>query len=157
MNNDRKKKNSGGSPVGLILVIVFFLVSVIDTAGASVLPSILLIVIIGGAVFAAVYFSSKAKKAQSGSTRTESSRREAEPQQFDMDRLIKQNKGSLSKLLTEKMRDDLSECDDDHEHAEPDFCADPGEKRAAQLREMLKNGIIEKEEYNILMRKYGLK
>lgn len=153
MNNDRKKKNSGGSPVGLILVIVFFLISVIDTAGAS----ILLIVIIGGAVFAAVYFTSKAKKAQSGSTHTESSRREAEPQQFDMGRLIKQNKGSLSKLLTEKMRDDLSECDDDHEHAEPDFCADPGEKRAAQLREMLKNGIIEKDEYNILMRKYGLK
>ena len=28
---------------------------------------------------------------------------------------------------------------------------------AEQLREMLKNGIIEKEEYNILMRKYGLK
>lgn len=156
MNNDRKKKNSGGSPVGLILVITFFLISVIDTAGTSI-PAIMLIVIIAGAVFAVVRFNSKAKKAQNGNARTENRRREAEPQQFDMGRLIKQNKSSLSKLLTEKMREDFSDCDDDHGHAEPDIHADPEEKRAAQLREMLKNGIIEKEEYNILMRKYGLK
>ena len=55
------------------------------------------------------------------------------------------------------MRDDLTRCDDDHEHVEPNYAATPSEKRAEQLREMLKNGIIEKEEYNILMRKYGLK
>ena len=62
-----------------------------------------------------------------------------------------------TKRLTEKMRDDLTRCDDDHEHVEPNYAAAPSEKRAEQLREMLKNGIIEKEEYNILMRKYGLK
>ena len=64
---------------------------------------------------------------------------------------------SISKRLTEKMRDDLSRCDNDHEHAEPTISGTPDEKRAAQLKELMRNGLIEKDEYNILMRKFGLK
>lgn len=55
------------------------------------------------------------------------------------------------------MRDDLSRCDNDHEHEEPTISGTPDEKRAEQLKELMRNGLIEKDEYNILMRKFGLK
>lgn len=159
MNNDRQKKKSGGSVVGFVIALAITLFGSIDSGAAPALA--LIIIVVAGVGIALAVAASKAKKAGSGSdgNRTESShtRREFTPEHFDMGKLIKQNRGSLSKLLTEKMREDFSDCDDDHEHAEPDIHADPEEKRAAQLREMLKNGIIEKEEYNILMRKYGLK
>lgn len=158
MNNDQRKKNSGGSVVGFVIALAIILFGSIDSGAAPALA--LIIIVVAGVGIALAVAASKAKKAGSGSGGTEKghTRREFTPEHFfDMGKLIKQNRGSLSKLLTEKMRDDLSECDDDHEHTEPDIHADPEEKRAAQLREMLKNGIIEKEEYNILMRKYGLK
>ena len=41
--------------------------------------------------------------------------------------------------------------------AEPTISGTPDEKRAAQLKELMRNGLIEKDEYNILMRKFGLK
>ena len=88
--------------------------------------------------------------------RTEPAKREFKPEHFDVSKFVGKGE-SISKRLTEKMRDDLTRCDDDHEHVEPDYHGTDEEKRASQLKELLRNGLIEKDEYNILMRKYGLK
>ena len=53
-------------------------------------------------------------------------------------------------------KNDLDDCDGGHEHVEPSYNMPDDEKRRRQLKSMLQNGLIEKEEYKILLKKYGL-
>lgn len=163
MGNNRREQNKGSDPkgvVGAVIVLFFVLLSSIGDGAGVVL---LLLVFVAAGIGFAIAVSKKKKadssaaKPKTGTYTREDSRREFKPAHFDLGKLVKNAENSASKRLTEQMREDTSECSDDHEHVEPDFRADPEEKRAAQLKEFLRNGLIEKEEYNILMRKYGLK
>lgn len=163
MGNNRREQNKGSDSkgvVGAVIVLFFVLLSSIgDGAGVG----LLLMVFIAAGIGIAIAVSKKKKedssaaKPKSGTYTREHTQREFKPTHFDLGKLVKNAENSISKRLTEQMREDTSNCNDDHEHVEPDIHADPDEKRAAQLREFLRNGLIEKEEYNILMRKYGLK
>lgn len=167
MNNDnRRDQKPDGSPVKLVIgavVALFIFADVIGIGGGTVF---FIILMIGAVIFAlAAMKKAQADAADNESdagdaqpTRAESAKREFKPEHFDMSKFVGKRGGdSLSKRLTEKMRDDLTRCDDDHEHVEPDYRGTDEEKRATQLKELLRNGLIEKDEYNILMRKYGLK
>lgn len=169
MNDNRDDRNKNNSPessktklvFGVIFGIVFLLEMLdSDSAGGAIFMIIIFAVILFFAVAAMKNAKANENKSSDESAPSESvrpaARRGKGSATVDLTQLVKQGE-SLSKRLTEKMRDDLTRCDDDHEHVEPNYAAAPSEKRAGQLREMLKNGIIEKEEYNILMRKYGLK
>lgn len=161
MNNDnRRNQKPDGSPVKLVIAVIVALLVLSDAVG-----TVLFIVLMIGAVVLAVIAMKKAQAAaadkNAGSdaaqpARTEPAKREFKPEHFDMSKFVGKGE-SISKRLTEKMRDDLTRCDDDHEHVEPDYHGTDEEKRASQLKELLRNGLIEKDEYNILMRKYGLK
>lgn len=169
MNDNRKNRNKNNSPesdkakavAGVILGLLLLLKMLArDSAGGAIFMIIIFAVIVLLAVAAMKNAKANENKSSDASTPSENVRPAASKSKgsatIDLTQLVKQGE-SLSKRLTEKMRDDLTRCDDDHEHVEPNYAATPSEKRAEQLREMLKNGIIEKEEYNILMRKYGLK
>ena len=65
--------------------------------------------------------------------------------------------GFLRRYTEERKEEETSDCDPDHEHVEPSYTMEPDEKRREQLRAMLKNGLIDKKEYELLLRKYGLK
>ena len=68
------------------------------------------------------------------------------------------DEGSPLKRMTERAKEEeVSDCAPDHEHVEPDYNMSPDEKRREQLNNMLKNGIIDKKEYKILLKKFGLK
>lgn len=159
MGNNRREQNKGSDPkgvVGAVIVLFFVLLSSIGDGAGVVL---LLLVFIAVGIGIAIAVSNKKKGADSSGAKPKSGAytREFKPAHFDLGKLVKNAENSVSKRLTEQMREDTSKCDDDHEHVEPDIHADPDEKRAAQLKEFLRNGLIEKEEYNILVRKYGLK
>lgn len=169
MNDNRKRdqKPEGGLAklvVGVVAALIVF-TEAVGIDGGSAFFILLMLGVIALAAFAIKKAQDEAKKdaAQDDGaarpSRPESAKREFRPQHFDMSKFVgKRAEGeSLSRRLTEKMRDDLSRCDDDHEHVEPSISGTADEKRAAQLKEMLRNGIIEKDEYAILMRKFGLK
>ena len=66
-------------------------------------------------------------------------------------------KTGFSKLMTEaKKLAEYDDCDDDHEDVDPSEYTTEDEKRVKQLKSMLKNGIIDREEYHILMDRFGL-
>jgi hypothetical protein len=165
MNNDnRRDQKPDGSPVKLVIAVIVALLVLSDAVGIGG-GTVLFIVLMIGAVVLAVIAMKKAQAdaadKNSGSdaaqpARTEPAKREFKPEHFDVSKFVGKGE-SISKRLTEKMRDDLTRCDDDHEHVEPDYHGTDEEKRASQLKELLRNGLIEKDEYNILMRKYGLK
>lgn len=168
MNDNRNNQNKNNSPenskaksvVAAIFAIVVLTNMIDGSLGSAVVSLVIFAVIVYFVVTAMKNAKAQENSSADASTPHESERPAARKSMgsatIDLTQLVKQGE-SLSKRLTEKMRDDLTRCDDDHEHVEPNYAAAPSEKRAGQLREMLKNGIIEKEEYNILMRKYGLK
>lgn len=159
-NGSGNKNNPNGSPAKLIAAIAAALLVLGEASGFNAAVGILTILFIGIAIlFVAISVQKKrAESSDTGAANNANQKREFKPQHFDMSKFTgKAGEGSLSKRLTEKMREDFSRCDDDHEHVEPSINASAEEKRASQLKEMLRNGIIEKEEYNILMRKFGIK
>ncbi len=169
MNDNRKKdQEPEGGLVKLVIFGIAALFLFIDAVGLDSGSAFFVILMIGAAVLAAFAIKNqqageKKNSAQRGSgaepERPEPVKREFKPQHFDMSKFVgKRAEGeSLSKRLTEKMRDDLSRCGDDHEDVTPAYRGTDKEKRAYQLKEMLRNGIIEKDEYNVLMRKFGIK
>ena len=168
MNDNRRDQKPEGGIARLVIFGIVMLIVFIDAVGldgGSAFFIILMVGVIALAVFAMKKQQAEEKKNGTADDkaaqpeRAEPMKREFKPQHFDMSKFVgKRAEGeSLSKRLTEKMRDDLSRCDDDHEHVEPGYRGTDAEKRASQLKEMLRNGIIEKDEYNILMRKFGLK
>lgn len=71
---------------------------------------------------------------------------------------IPQEKGSFSKWFTEvKKEEEMESCEADHAHFEQYSTMSDDEKRREQLDRMLENGIIDKKEYKLLLKKYGLK
>ena len=153
MNENKKKKSSPeGDKIKLVAAVVCGIFVLMDAVGGSGTAFFMILICALVVVLAVIGI----KKSQTGKNAQQTDA--AQPQrEFTRPAADRPRESSLSKRLTELMRDNTDDCDDDHEHIEPDIAADPNEKRAAQLREMLKNGIIEKDEYNILMRKFGLK
>lgn len=157
MNNDnRRDQKPDGSPVKLVIAVIVALLVLSDAVGigGGTVLFILAVIAMKKAQADAADKNSESDAAQPA--RTEPAKREFKPEHFDVSKFVGKGE-SISKRLTEKMRDDLTRCDDDHEHVEPDYHGTDEEKRASQLKELLRNGLIEKDEYNILMRKYGLK
>ncbi len=162
MNDNRRDQKPEGGIAKLVIfgiVMLFVFVDAIGIDGGSAFFIILMLGAIALAAFAIKKQQAEEKKSAAQDDNGAVPQREFKPQHFDMSKFVgKRAEGeSLSKRLTEKMRDDLSRCDDDHEHVGPGYRGTDAEKRAFQLRQMLSNGIIEKDEYNILMRKFGLK
>ncbi len=162
MNDNRKKDQKPEAGIAKLVIFgIVALIMFIDAVGFDGGSAFFVILMIGAAVLAA--FAVKKQQAEAkkndAQERSEPVKREFKPQHFDMSKFVgKRAEGeSLSKRLTEKMRDDLSRCGDDHEDVTPAYRGTDKEKRAYQLKEMLRNGIIEKDEYNILMRKFGFK
>ena len=150
MNKKREDKKNN-SIVGIIVVAAVFLLS---AGGAGIIIPLLII----GVMAYVIYTLSKQANQKSGETSS------AQPEKsvfgaegFDPKKLAQEAKRSFSKVLTQEMKkDDLDDCDGGHEHVEPSYDMSADEKRREQLKSMLQNGLIEKEEYKILLRKYGL-
>ena len=71
---------------------------------------------------------------------------------------IPQDTGSFSKWVTAaKKAEETEACEADHVHAERYFDMTSDEKRRQQLDSMLENGLIDKKEYKLMLKKYGLK
>ena len=151
MNKNRKDKKN--NPVFAVIVAVVILLM---SAGGGALIIPLLII---GVMIYVVYTLSKQANQKSGETSSAQPEKSAfGAESFDPKKLAQEAKRSFSKVLTQEMKkDDLKDCDGGHEHVEPSYNMPADEKRREQLKSMLQNGLIEKEEYNILMRKYGLK
>ena len=146
--NDKNKKEKN-SPIGLIIAafIIFGVIGEADSAAAGVL---IFLAIVAVAIFVIVR-AAKSQAAAKGDGK-------AAPVEFSPEAMKKVAKESFSKVMTEaKKYAETADCEDDHEHVEPDYNMSADEKRRQQLKSMLANGLIEKEEYNIMLRRYGLK
>ena len=147
--NSKDKKNN--SIVGIIVVAAVFLLSV---GGAALIIPLL---IIGVMAYVIYTLSKQANQKSGGTSSAQSEKSELGFESFDPKKLAKDAKRSFSKVLTQEMKkDDLDDCDGGHEHVEPSYNMPADEKRREQLKSMLQNGLIEKEEYKILLKKYGL-
>ena len=153
VNKNRKDKKN--NPVFAVIVAVVILLMSAG-GGALIIP----LLIIGVMAYVIYTLSKQANQKESGDG-TSSGQPEKGvfgAEGFDPKKLAQEAKRSFSKVLTQEMKkDDLKDCDGGHEHVEPSYNMPADEKRREQLKSMLQNGLIEKEEYKILMRKYGLK
>ena len=144
MDNNKKKKESpiGGVIVGVLAVLFLFG----DSLGAAIGPVIVIAAVIGVIVFA-VRAAKKRQETEGGTAKVTA------------DDLKTGAKTGFSKLMTEakKLAEyDDPDHDDDHEDVDPSEYTTEDEKRVKQLKSMLKNGIIDREEYHILMDRFGL-
>ena len=143
MDNNNKKDNKKESSIGGIIAIV---IAIMVFLGDD-LPGIFGILVVGAAIAVIIYAVSAAKKRQA---------KEGGTAQVTRDDIKTGAKTGLSKVMTEMKK--LAEYDDD-EHDDSDHFSEnltDEEKRLRQLKSMLKNGLIEKDEYDILRRKYNL-
>ena len=140
-----KKDNKKESPIGGVIVgvlAVLFLFG--DSLGAAIGPVIVIAAVIGVIVFA-VRAAKKRQETEGGTAKVTA------------DDLKTGAKTGFSKLMTEaKKLAEYDDCDDDHEDVDPSEYTTEDEKRVKQLKSMLKNGIIDKEEYNIMLKRYKL-
>lgn len=143
--NNRKRKNNGGTAVGIGIAALLVILSAIDSGDEGGL--ILGIIIIAALIIVAIS-AYKKKKSSSNDDKAQPEERES---------AAPAGEKSFSKRMTELMHDNIDDCKDDHEHAETVFRGTAEERRAAQLKDFLRSGLIERDEYDILMKKYGLK
>lgn len=149
MNKNKNDKNKN-PVIGIVVAIALMLLS-----GGSVAFWTLLIVAV---VCFVIYTVAKQKNKNGGGedSSAQPERREYIPDSFDAKKYVNDARRSFSKVLTQELKKkDFDDCDDDHEHVEPDYNMPADEKRREQLKSMLKNGIIDKEEYEILLKKYN--
>ena len=116
MNNDnRRDQKPDGSPVKLVIAVIVALLVLSDAVGIGG-GTVLFIVLMIGAVVLAVIAMKKAqadaadKNSESDAAqpaRTEPAKREFKPEHFDVSKFVGKGE-SISKRLTEKMRDDLT-------------------------------------------------
>ncbi len=141
MDNNKKKKES---PVGgIILAVIALLVAFGDAV-----PSIFGLLVVAAVIGVIIYAVKAAKKRQET---------EGGTAKVTADDLKTGAKTGFSKLMTEaKKLAEYDDCDDDHEDVDPSEYTTEDEKRVKQLKSMLKNGIIDREEYHILMDRFGL-
>lgn len=145
-NRNRKKE---GNPIVAIAVILIVLI--ISAGGGAAIPILLVLGAVGYSIYIAAKRSNSANKTDSDSDTA------AAPQSFDPRKFADDARRSISKVLTQDMKKhDFDDCGDDHEHVEPSYNMPADVKRREQLKSMLKNGLIEKDEYQILLRKYNL-
>ena len=131
-----KKKDKKASPAGLIIVLIFFLISFLDSTGSNGL----IFGIIIAAVLTYVFIKALKKDAQAKSKETSDTPVSRVPPV------------SPGKVLTQaKVSDEFAHCDDEHY-----IRLTPDERRSEQLKSMLKAGIIDREEYAILLQRWGL-
>ena len=145
MDNNNKKDNKKESSIGGIIAIV---IAIMVFLGDD-LPGIFGILVVGAVIAVIIYAVSAAKKRQA---------KEGGTAQVTRDDIKTGAKTGLSKVMTEMKK--LAEYDDDEhddsDHEDIDQNLTDEEKRLRQLKSMLKNGLIEKDEYDILRRKYNL-
>ena len=145
MDNNNKKDNKKESSIGGIIAFVIAILG-------DVFPGIFGILVVGAVIAVIIYAVSAAKKRQA---------KEGGTAQVTRDDIKTGARTGLSKVMTEMKK--LAEYDDDEhddsDHEDIDHFSEnltDEEKRLRQLKSMLKNGLIEKDEYNILRRKYNL-
>ena len=161
MNNKKDNKKQKNPFLGLIIAAIVTISAISDAGAAPVL--IITLIFIGTGFFAVAAAKKQQRAADDGMGECEHSAKPTS-RSFDGKRLAdeakrfaKESVPEASKMFTAmKMKKDRADCDDAHEHVEPSYRMTPNEKRASQLKSMLKNGIIDKEEYKILMDRYGL-
>lgn len=140
-NNDKKDENRHGKIWSTLAVILGVLAIFGDVLG-----EVIAFLIPVGLIAAVILISKKAEK------KSRSEGRE-KPTEADFKEAAKE---SWSKVLTEvKKAADTDDCSDDHEHVDPSDYTSDDEKRIRQLKAMMQNGIIDREEYHIMMKKYG--
>ena len=147
-NNNNKKNEKKGSSIGGIIAFVIALLVFAGDAGGEIFGVIVIVAVIA----VIVYASSAAKKRQE---------KEGGTAEITRDDLKSAAETGLTKVMTQMKK--LAEYDDDEhdtsDHEDIDHFSDTlteDEKLERQLKSMLKNGIIEKDEYNILRRKFNL-
>lgn len=148
MDNNNKKDNKKESSIGGIIA---FIIAIIVFLGDD-FPGIFGILVIAAVIGVIIYAANAAKKRQEKEGGTADITRED----------IKTGaKTGLSKVMTEMKK--LAEYDDDEhdtsDHEDIDHFSEnlsEEEKLERQLKGMLKSGLIDKEEYSILRRKYNL-
>lgn len=146
-SNNNKNEKKGSSIGGIIAFVIALLVFLGDD-----FPGIFGILVIAAVIGVIIYAANAAKKRQEKEGGTADITRED----------IKTGaKTGLSKVMTEMKK--LAEYDDDEhdtsDHEDIDHFSEnltEEEKLERQLKSMLKNGLIEKDEYNILRRKFNL-
>lgn len=146
MDNNNKKDNKKESSIGGIIA---FVIAIMVLLGDD-FPGIFGILVVGAAIAVIIYAVSAAKKRQA---------KEGGAAKVTADDLKTGAKTGFSKLMTEakKLAEyDDPDHDDDHEDVDPSEYTTEDEKRVKQLKSMLKNGIIDKEEYNIMLKRYKL-
>lgn len=143
-NKNEKKESSIGGIIAFVIAIIVFL--------GDDFPGIFGILVVGAVIAIIIYAVSAAKKRQA---------KEGGTAQVTRDDIKTGARTGLSKVMTEMKK--LAEYDDDEhdnsDHEDIDHYSEnltDEEKRLRQLKGMLKNGLIEKDEYNILRRKYNL-
>lgn len=143
-NKNEKKESSIGGIIAFVIAIIVFLGD--DFAG-------IFGILVVAAVIAVIIYAVKAAKKRQES--------EGGTAQVTCDDIKTGAKTGLSKVMTEMKK--LAEYDDDEhdnsDHEDIDHFSEnltDDEKRLRQLKGMLKNGLIEKDEYDILKRKYNL-
>lgn len=143
-NKNEKKESSIGGIIAFVIAIIVFLGD--DFAG-------IFGILVVAAVIAVIIYAVKAAKKRQES--------EGGTAQVTRDDIKTGAKTGLSKVMTEMKK--LAEYDDDEhdnsDHEDIDHYSEnltDEEKRLRQLKGMLKNGLIEKDEYDILKRKYNL-
>ena len=144
MNNRKNDKRKNESSIGGLIIAAIFIFSIIGDADGVALVVLIFIAIAAAVIYIAYKASKQAKENGSSSVSTE-----------DMKKVARE---SFSKVMTEvKKEAETKNCDNDHAHVEASYNLSADDKRLYQLKEMLKNGIIGREEYNILLRRYGYK
>lgn len=170
---NKKNKKKGDSTVGGIIIAAVIIFSVLSEAAPGAAGVIIVLAVI--AVFACLFFSAAKKTRESKPYGTEKpfkvspdavkqTAREIFTElkdEFDVPESEDSEKPetkSYSKRMTEaKKNAETENCEADHVHVEYKSSMTEDEKRLYQLKEMLKNGIISREEYNIMLRRYGLR
>lgn len=143
-NNNKKNNKKKESSIGGVIA---FIVAMLVLFGDSV-PSIFGLLVVAAVIGVIIYAAKAAKKRQET---------EGGTAEVTADDLKTGAKTGFSKLMTEaKKLAEYDDCDDDHEDVDPSEYTTEDEKRVKQLKSMLKNGIIDKEEYNIMLKRYKL-
>ena len=143
-NNNKKNDNKKESSIGGVIALI---VAVLVLFGDSV-PSIFGLLVVAAVIGVIIYAVKAAKKRQET---------EGGTAQVTGEDVKTAAKAGFSKLMTEaKKMSEYEDCDDDHEDVDPSEYTTEDEKRVKQLKSMLKNGIIDKEEYNIMLKRYKL-
>ena len=148
MDNKNKKDNKKESSIGGIIA---FIIAIIVFLGDD-FSGIFGILVIAAVIAVIIYAANAAKKRQESEGGTADITRED----------IKTGaKTGLSKVMTEMKK--LAEYDDDEhsssDHEDIDHFSEnlsEEEKLERQLKGMLKSGLIDKEEYNLMRRRYNL-